>query len=155
MTTGRINQVTAFRCATRRPDEESTLATPRAPPGSSGGHVLLHAPNGTALVTALRLDFALLRTELHTPVCNPFTHTFSSVKSTSLGATHPATATTDSSLGRLADPGAFMLHSTLLPRLREITGATPLQPSLAPVPCKMRRRSIRLRCQWNKHSQRQ
>lgn len=36
-----------------------------------------------------------------------------------------ATAATNSSLGRLADPGLDSWHSTL-PYAREITGATPL-----------------------------
>ena len=124
------------------------------PPGAQDGTCLAR-PKGTALVTAPGLDFALLRTEQHTPVCNPFTHTFSSVESNSPGPTDPVTAANDSSLGRLADPGVLRLHSTLLPQVREIIDATPLQPRLAPVPCTMRQQPIDLRCQWDEHSQRQ
>ena len=134
MTTGRINQVTAFHCAHGGWLKMHTASSPPTPPAAQDGTCLAR-PNGTALVTALGLDFALLCTEQHTPVCNPFTHTFSSAWSSSLDNTRCVTAATNSSLGRLADPGLFRLHSTLLPQARESTGATPLHPRFAPVPC--------------------
>ena len=72
MTTGRINQVTAFSLRPR-----AQACSSRTPHGTGYG-MCLARPNGTALATARGLDFALLRTEHHTPISNPFTHASSS-----------------------------------------------------------------------------
>ena len=72
MTTGRINQETAFLL---RPQVQARSS--RTPRGTGYGTCLAR-PNRTALVTAWGLDFALLRTNHHTPVCNHFTQASSS-----------------------------------------------------------------------------
>ena len=99
------------------------------------------------------LDFALLRTEHHTPVCNPFTQASSSAWSGSWSVsrrthTYPAaTAATSSSLGSLADPGCSRTGCIQLfsQRHREITGATPLatMPRTGPVGSRVVSRSMR------------
>ena len=134
MTTGRINQVTAFSLRPRAQARSS-----RTPHGTGYGTCLAR-PNGTALVTARGLDFALLRTEHHTPVSNPFTQASSSAWSASWSMsrrahsthTHSATASTSSSLGSLADPGGSRTGCIqhFSERHREITRATPPQTCL-------------------------
>jgi len=150
MTTGRINQVTAFSLRPRAQARSS-----RTPHGTGYGTCLAR-PNGTALVTARGLDFALLRTEHHTPVSNPFTQASSSAWSASWSVSrrahththsHTATASTSSSLGSLADPGGSRTGCIQLfsQRHREITGATPLatMPRTGPVGTRDVSRSMR------------
>ena len=135
MTTGRINQVTAFQCARGAGSRGSSCANSnRAPCIKAQDGTCPARPKGTALVTALGLDFALCFARsnryhlqsLHTHILLCTVDQFE-------GTVH-ATAATNSSLGRLADPGLDRWHSTLLPCAREITGATSLQSCLAPVP---------------------
>ena len=107
MTTGRINQVTAFHCSRGAGSRGSACANSnRAPCMKAQDGTCPARPKGTALVTALGLDFALLRTASHgatATVCNPFTHILLCTVDQFEG-TVPATAATNSSLGRLADP---------------------------------------------------
>ena len=124
MTTGRTNQVTAVSLRPR-----AQACSSRTPRGTGYG-TALHAPMG-------------LRTEHHTPVCNPFTQASSSAWSGSWTVsrrthTYPAaTAATSSSLGSRADPGCSRTGCIQLfsQRYREITGATPLatMPRTGPV----------------------
>ena len=136
MTTGRINQVIAFHCARSASSRGSSCANSNhAPCMKAQDGTCPPRPKGTALVTALGLDFALLRTEQPLPFAIP-SHTQSLCTVNQFEGMVPATAATNSSLGRLADPGLDRWHSTLLPCAREITGTTSLQPCLAPVPHK-------------------
>ena len=119
MTTGRINQVTAFSLRPRAQARSS-----RTPHGTGYGTCLAR-PNGTALVTARWLDFALLCTEHHTPVSNPFTQASSSAWSASWSVSRRAHTHTlthcnclDQQLsGQSSLPRwfSYRLHSTLLP----------------------------------------
>ena len=140
MTTGRINQVTAFSLRPRAQARSS-----RTPHGTGYGTCLAR-PNGTALVTARGLDFARsitlpfpIPSRKHPPLLGrpvdlcqgARTHTHTHTHS------HTATASTSSSLGSLADPGGSRTGCIQLfsQRHREITGATPLatMPRTGPV----------------------
>ena len=103
MTTGRINQVTAFSLRPRAQARSS-----RTPHGSGYG-TCLSRPNVTALVTARGLDFAQsitlpfpIPSRKHPPLLGrPVTL----CQGAHTAHTHTATASTSSSLGSLADPG--------------------------------------------------
>ena len=146
MTTGRINQVTAFHCAHRAGSRGSSCANsePCTLHESSGWHV----PCTSQGDCNCHSTGAGLRTASHgatATICNPFTHILLCTVD-QLEGTVPATAT-NSSLGRLVDPGLNRWHSTLLPC------ATSLQPCLTPVPHTGHKQLIAL--PWDKHSQRQ
>ena len=140
MTTGRINQVTAFSL-----QPQAHARSSRTPHGTGYGTCLAR-PNATALVTARGLDFAQsitlpfpIPSRKHPPLlgrpvslcqCAHTAHTH----------THTATASTSSSLGSLADPGGSRTGCIQLfsERHREITSATPLTifPAIPRTSCK-------------------
>ena len=154
MTTGRINQVTAFHCAHGAGSRGSSCANSnRAPCMKAQDGTCPARPKGTALVTALGLDFALLRTEQ--PFAIPSHAHILLCTVDQFEGTVPATAATNSSLGRLADPGLDRWHSTLLPmhtgdHWRNIPSA---MSRTSPAHTRDMQRLIAL--PWDKHSQRQ
>ena len=126
MTTGRINQVTAFSLRPRAQARSS-----RTPHGTGYGTCLAR-PNATALVTARRLDFARsitlpfpIPSRKHPPLLG---RPVGLCQGAHTAHTHTATASTSSSLGNLADPGGSRTGCIQLfsERHREITSATPL-----------------------------